>query len=70
MPTERQRRFVWAPDANVYHDRLYDTEECNVDDIVRRQEGDEPPVGRTLCEHCQAQADFEANLGHGDTPPA
>lgn len=56
----RHLPYIWDDDSNVYHRRDSATEKCNLDDLVGRQEGNEPPEGRELCAHCHEQGVWEA----------
>lgn len=56
------KRYIWSRDSAVFHDRLVMTERCNVDALADREEGDEPPEGRALCEHCAEQRRYEESV--------
>lgn len=55
--TTPTKRFLWNDRSVVYHDRLDGaTEQCNLDQLRGREEGDTPPRARRLCKHCQRMA--------------
>ena len=53
------KAYLWSPYSRTYHRRDALTERCNVDALTHRREADDPPRGKTLCRHCEAQAAWE-----------
>lgn len=53
------KRFIWSPYSSRFHDRLHLTERCQTDQLTHRREADDPPHGKTLCRHCEAQAAWD-----------
>ncbi len=60
------KRFIWADNSIVYHDRLEGAvEQCQLDDLKRRNQGDEPPRGRRLCKHCHRMQVWRRGIATG-----
>lgn len=51
--TIKERRGLSA--ESTYHDRIAQSERCNLDDMKGREEGSVPPANRRLCKHCIRQ---------------
>lgn len=59
MENFMKKRYVWAKNSQAYHDRHYNQERCNVDDLKDASEGDSPPAGRRICIYCERQKAIE-----------